>query len=389
MANEGFNTFVLGQTPATSAAAADSIPLIQGGATKKAPVSTITSFNIVGPTGGDDTVMLNSAFAGSASRPVFLSFGTYNVSGPLTIADYGVVVGEEINAWDFYNGTRPRTLLQANTANTFPARTAILTLGNYNHIRGFSIFGLKATVPSTTISGVAVPNKAFVTIQDIWVNLCYHGFDLTSDGVVRGSPWGASNIGPRIYGGGTLYNAGNGIQMNSTGGFISDGVINNVQIVSNTVGLYIGQSVTSMQIIGCRLEDQTTACQMLKATNVLINGCITDRCMNNLILDSCLDITVTGNRFSLGPGSGSGGTGVHVSFQSSVFASDRMYFAGNGYQQGAAATSYTYAADVFIGSGSGFHGYFAEDGCPTANTAVFQDAQTQTVMTPLMVHLGP
>src|SRR6516164_9339022 len=106
MANEGFNTFVLGQPPATSAAAADSIPLIQGGVTKKAPVSTITSYNVVGPTGGDDTPMLNGAFSGAASRPVFLSFGAYDVRGPLTIPDNGIVVGEEINAWDFYNGAK-------------------------------------------------------------------------------------------------------------------------------------------------------------------------------------------------------------------------------------------------------------------------------------------
>jgi hypothetical protein len=115
---------------------------------------TITSYNVVGPTGGDDTAMLNSAFAGAASRPVFLSFGTYNVSGPLTIADYGVVVGEEINAWDYYNGVRPRTLLQVINSNSFAQNShnpsAVVNIGNYSHIRGFSIFGEKTLTPERT-----------------------------------------------------------------------------------------------------------------------------------------------------------------------------------------------------------------------------------------------
>ena len=386
MANEGFNTFVLGQPTATSAAAADSIPLIQGGGTKKAPISTITSYNVVGPTGGDDTAMLNSAFAGAASRPVFLSFGAYNVSGPLTVPDYGVIVGEEINAWDFYNGVHPRTLLQANVTNTFAAYSAILTLGNYNHIRGFSIFGLVNDNPSTTVSGIAVPNKAFVTIQDVWCNLCYNGINLTSDGVVRGSPWGASNLGVRIYGGGVLYNSNFGLLAVSTGGYVSDSHFSNIQVVSNSLaGMYLSSGVTSCQILNCRVEDQPTGIWMKTSSNLLFNGCIFDRNRSPIIIDSCQAITVAACNSSAGPGSGSGGTSTHVKFSSTYLGNQGMSFSGNTYKQGAAATSYAYGVDA----GATVTGYFAETGTPDFNTAIFQDAYSQSVIVPLMVKLGP
>lgn len=386
MSNEGFNTFVLGQPPATSAAAGDSIPLIQGGGTKKASVSTITAYNVVEPTGGDDTGMLNSAFSGAASRPVFLSFGTYNVSAALTMPDYGVVVGEEINAWDFYNGVRPRTLLQANPANAFPSNTAILTLGNYNHIRGFTIFGLKNFDAGTTISGIAVPNKAFVTIEDIWVNLCYNGIDLTSDGVLRGSPWGANNIGVRIYGGGVLYNSNIGLLAVSTGGYVSDSHFSNIQVVSNSfAGMYLSSGVASCQILNCRVEDQPVGIWLKTSSNLLFNGCIFDRNRSPVIIDSCSAVTVTGCNSSAGPGSGNEGTSTHVQFSSTYLKNQGVAFSGNTYKQGAAATSYAYGVDA----GAAVTGYFAETGTPDFNTAVFQDAYSQSIIAPLMVKLGP
>jgi hypothetical protein len=355
--------------------------------------NTITSYNVVGHTGGDDTAMLNSAFAGAASRPVFLSFGTYNVSGPLTIADYGVVVGEEINAWDYYNGVRPRTLLQVTNPNSFAQNphnpSAVVNVGNYSHIRGFSIFGEKNFNAGTNVAGVRVNNKAFVTIQDIWANLCYAGFWVQSDGsIAGGSPWGNNNIGCRIYGGGTLYNYEWGILAGGVnGGYFSDAQINNVQVVSNgDKGIWFGNGVTSTQVTACRIEDQTYGFFAEESTNILLNGCIFDRNLAPITFDSCAKMTVTGCNSSAGPASSSGYTCTHVNFLSNALQPQAMSFAGNTYMQGAAATSYAYGVDINTKT---MTGYFAEDGTPGFNTAIFQDSNTQSVIAPLMVKLGP
>jgi hypothetical protein len=369
---------------------ADSIPLIRGGGTKKASVSTITPYYVVGPTGGDDTAMLNSAFSGAASRAVFLSFGTYDVRGPLTIPDYGVVLGEEINAWDYWNGVRPRTLLEANASNTFTSGQAILTMGNYSHLRGFSIFGLKNVGAHPNVDGIAVPNKAFATIQDIWVNLCYNGINALSDGnVAGGSPWGHNIIGLRVSGGGVLYNEVYGLWSRGlNGGYFSDAHLSNMQVVSNgAAGLWIGDGDATCQILNCRLEDQPVGIRFTKAGDISFVGGLFDRNDAPIIIDSCSTITVSGcaSTSAGNGGSGTGGVGTHVRFASTYYANTEMAFSGNNYAQNAAATSYTYGVDA----NSTVTGYFAETGNPSANTAVFQDTYSQSVIAPLMVKLGP
>jgi hypothetical protein len=396
MTNKSFNTFVLGQPPATSVDAADSVPLIQGGGTKKALVSAFTSYNVVGPTGGDDTAMLNSAFGGSASRPVFLSFGTYDVRGPLIVPDNGIVVGEEVNAWDFYNGATPRTLLRANATNSFVSgkdiysNQAILTIGNYSHIRGFSIFGLKNIGGHANVDGIAVPNKAFATIEGIWVNLCYNGINASSIGTVAGgSPWGNNIIGLRIYGGGVLYNETYGfLTAGGSGGYFSDAHLSNLQVVSNQAGgMYCGTGTDATQILNCRIEDQVNGVQFLKAQNIVFDGCIFDRNSAPIWIDSCWTITVSGcNLNSPGnAGSGGGETGTHVRFSSTYFTNQGMAFSGNNYIQGAAGTSYTYGVDA----GATVTGYFAETGTPEFNTDIYQDPYSQSIIRPLRVKLGP
>jgi hypothetical protein len=387
MANEGFNTFVLGQPPAASAAATDSVPLIQAGSTSRAAVSTITPYYLVGPTGGDDTAMLNSAFANSPSRPVMLSFGQYNVSGPLTVPDYGVVLGAgEINLNDYWhNRSTPRINLVLNPTNSFVNGQAAINMGNYSHVKDFSIVGLRNYAGHAQVNGVNIKNKAYSIVEGLYITLCYDGINGVSDGSVSGgSPWGNNSIGNVIRGCFIGYSEEYGFySWGGNGGYFSDAEITQLWCgACNAGAVNVGSGFGNSRFVNCRIEDQGSGIHIMNTGAILMSGCLFDRNGAPITIDNSLSISITGcmSTSAGNNGSGSGGTGTHVFFKNSCA---NIQLAGNVYNQGAAATSYTYG----VQSAGTVSGAFCEGG--GGNTVQYQDAYSQSVIAPLMVKLGP
>src|SRR5271169_831644 len=393
MANEGFNTFVLGQTAATSAAATDSVPLIQGGGTKKAPVSIITSYNVVGPTGGDDTAMLDNAFANSASRPVMLSFGQYNVTGPLSVPDGGAVLGaSEINVASEYwhTGINPRVNLVVNPTNSFTNGQAVINVGNYSCVSTFSIFGVRNYSGHALVNGVNVHNKAYPIIDNLYIVLCYDGINSFSDGSVPGgSPWGNNSIGAVFRRCLASENEDCGfLAWADNGGYCSDQEITDCWFSANYQGsVFVGSGWGNARIVNCRIEDQGTGLVVQNTGQILVSSCLFDRNGAPIKINNSSNISIVGciSASAGNNGSGSGGTGTHVFFgQNNVGAGgncSNIQLAGNTYNIGAATTSYTYGVDSG-GGGVIVSGAIYESGL--GNTALYQDTYSQGLISPLV-----
>jgi hypothetical protein len=393
MANEGFNTFILGQTAATSAAGTDSFPLIQGGETKNAPVSTITSYNVVGPTGSDDTAMLNSTFANAASRPVMLSFGQYNVTGPLIVPDAGVVLGAgEINvASDYWHTSlTPRVSLVVNETNSFTNGQAVINLGNYSSVSTFSIFGARNFTGHALVNGVNVGNHAYPMVDNLYIVLCYDGINCVSDGsVAGGSPWGNNSIGAVFRRCLSSENENCGFEAWSlNGGFCSDQEISDCWFsANNAISVSVGSGWGNARIVNCRIEDQGAGLIIQNTGQVLVSSCLFDRNSAPIQINNSSNISLVGciSASAGNDGSGSGGTGTHVFFgQNNVGPGgncSNIQLAGNTYNIGAATTSYTYGVDSG-GGGVTVSGAIYESGL--GNTALYQNSYSQGIISPLV-----
>jgi hypothetical protein len=135
----GGPTGATGPTGPTGASGGPTGPTGAAGATGATGSVGLLAYNVVGPSGGDDTAMLNSAFSTAASRPVMLSFGQYQVTAPLIVPDYGFVTGAgEIDLNDYYqNPQPPRVNLVGQSTNTFVDDDAIVNMGNYSRVQNF------------------------------------------------------------------------------------------------------------------------------------------------------------------------------------------------------------------------------------------------------------
>jgi hypothetical protein len=397
MANEGFNTFVLGQTTATSAGATDSVPLIQGGGTKKAAVSTITSYNVVGPTGGDDTAMLSAAFANSATRPVMLSFGQYQVSAPLVIPKGGVVrgAGEVDSSQPWATGNIFKCCLNVVSPGSWSShldadgRVAVVYPGSYSLFSDVSIYASSA---NKLVDGIQFQNVTWAYCVNVFVVNCNTGFSAISDGKIAGdggNPFGNNNIANIIRGGAARQCQsgffGNGLN----GGYCSDMEISDFWISATQGGpaIYGGSGWGNARIVNCRIEDQGTGLVIESTGNVIVNACLFDRNIAPITLKFSNNITISGCMSSSAGngGSGSGGTGTHVLFAPNYWGStafDNIQLAGNVYHQGAAATSYTYGVSSGV---TVTNSAILESG--GGNTAVYQDSYSSSILTPFRVTL--
>ncbi len=378
MTTESFNTFVLGQGTATSAAPTDSFPLIQGGGTKRALISTITSYNVVSPTGGDDTSMLSAAFANSATRPVMLSFGQYQVSGPLVIPIGGVVVGagEVDAAQPWAVGNVFKCCLNVVSPGSWSShldadgRVAVVYPGSYS---------IYASSANTLVDGVQWQNVTWSYCVNIFVVNCNTGFSAVSDGNIAGdggNPQGNNNIANIIRGGAARQCQAGFTGYGINGGYCSDMEISDfwVSATQAAAAIECGSGFGNARIVNCRIEDQGSGLVIESTGNVIVNACLFDRNIAPITVKFSNNITVSGCMSSSAGngGSGSGGTGTHIYFAKSFFGltgQDNIQLVGNVYNQGAAATSYTYGVE----SGNYLtNSVISESGA--GNAAVYQDA---------------
>lgn len=390
---QGFNAFILARTAATSLATGDSVAIVQGGSTRRASPSLFGAYNVVGPSGGNDTAMLNSALATSASRPVLLSFGDYDVQGPLQMPDFGVVTGPpEINLSDYYHAPQAaRIRLVLSASGSWVDGDAALDVGNYCHVKDFTIFGMRNIGGHKQVDGLRISNRSYTIVENIWVNLCYVGLNCASNGAINnGSPWGNNSIGTQIRRCWLLYNETWGfLAYGINGGFFSDAEIFGLEGAANAFGgVYFASGAGNSRFVNGRFETGNIGILLEKAGVTSLVGCQFDRLSQPIVITSADTISVTGcvSASAGNTGGGSGGVGTHVKFQAQASVGNtNIQFAGNTYNQGAAATTSVYGVDA----GVTVSGAFCEGGSGESNTNVYQDAYTQTVIAPLRAKLGP
>ncbi len=347
----------------------------------------VGAYNVVGPTGGDDTAMLASALAASASRPVMLSFGQYDVRKPLFMPDGGVIVGAgERNLSDYYQASiNPSINLVLNPAGAWQDGQAGITMGNWSRIGNFAITGMKLTAGHKAINGVNLGNHDSPIVEDIWASLCYNGIFAGSDGSLSdGSPWGSSCIFAIIRRCWLIFSEAWGLEAYGiNGGGFSDAEISGCEFAASA-GLFIGSGAGNLRISNSRFEDDGDGLWIQNTGAIIVSGCQFDRLVRPIVIEHAGACSVTGCLSSSAgnTGGGSGGDGNHVSFVG--FDSTGIEFAGNCYNKGAADTAYTYWCDA----ATHVTGAFCESGSGDLNTGLYRDAHTEAAIAPSRVKLG-
>jgi hypothetical protein len=328
-----------------------------------------------------------------------LSFGQYQVSAPLVIPIAGVVVGagEVDAAQPWAGGNRFRCCLNVMMPGNWSSfkdadgRVAVVYPGSYSLLRDVSIYSSSA---NTLVDGIQFQNVTWAYCVNVFVLNCNVGFRAFSNGSIPGdggNPQGYNNIANIIRGGAARQCQTGFSGSGSNGGYCSDMEISDFWVSATQApdgaAIYGGSGWGNARIVNCRIEDQENGLIIESTGNVIVNACLFDRNVAPITLKFSNNITISGCMSSSAGngGVGNGGTGTHVLFAPNFFdlkGLDNIQLVGNVYYKGAADTSYTYGVSpgvpvtnsAILESGAG-------------NTALFQDSNSSTTLTPFRVSL--
>jgi hypothetical protein len=250
-------------------------------------------YNVVSASGGDDTAMLNTAFANATTTSVFLSAGLYQVSSTVTIPDDAMVVGDERIVYMYYDGNivyAGKTMLVAVNGSSWAAGTAVLTIGNRCQVRGISVRGFHSR-GDWPADGISLLNASYTRLEDVTVLQARNG-------IVLGATQGGS-IGNELHRCCVTSCAAGIVDNTASGGFLSDGKFIHCS-VNGCAGSGISFGAASWTILGCRIEQCSGAGLTMEpgANSCMINDNFFDQNGGGSILFSGNNSynLVTGNR---------------------------------------------------------------------------------------------
>jgi hypothetical protein len=266
-----------------------------------AALNAAIPYNVLSPTGGDDTAMLSTAFAASATRAVYLNPGQYLVASPLTIPAQGMVLGSDIHVFEFYDGFTqylPNTYLSPTSPASWTSGTAVVNFGAHALARGFSVYGSYNGTIGTAhgINGFDFSNSPMCVLDWCQALRCDNGFLATPNSVDCIGPW-LSNCSAGI-------NETYGIVLSGGSHFVSDFRITNCWTQANAqTASGAGECAISAGagvIIGSRFEDGGGyGLQISSGSNVVVTGNYFDlNSLGSVRLHSCDYVVITGNRFA-------------------------------------------------------------------------------------------
>lgn len=336
------------------------------------PSNTITPYNVVAPTGGDDTAMLNRAFGASAIRPVFLSPGRYLISSPLTIPASGIVVGEEINIFEYYDGgtTYPGTteIRVLSPPASFTSGQAMLNLSNYCYVRGFAVRGPYHEAGSSYgIDCISADTTAYATLDQMQ------------------ALWGQDGISFANAHGLEMWRCRS--QENRGTGFIGDGGahLTDIKMIdcsssANVLDEIYLRNLYGIQIINGRFEDSGgygLHCEV-ECYSVNVENCFFDRCNSGSIhLNggvAKVNAYIAGCRFY--------STAAREILLSGGAIS--LHMGSNFFQTGANYTFEATAAVTLTGQIASLSNIV--DG---GSIGLYADSTTEAIVSPLVINRGP
>lgn len=313
----------------------------------------------VAPSGVDDTVALQTAF--NSGYPVRLN-GTYYASSPLTVPVGGIILADDVNAYDT---SAPNSQIIAK-GSKFPAGSAVLTLSGYNFLRGFS-------VSSVTGTDAIASSGRFVSLERIYTTGGRYGCNL-------------NGIGPQLRYCRFSTASSHGLYCQSS---VTDGVF-----IGNFCNGNGGNGAQFLDSIKCSLIGNTfewntlIGLEIYQARNCVVSGNSFDRnSQAGLRLNICQSVSIVGNEFSRN-GVAAGSYDCHVSLAG---ASSAISFAGNNYiavaenddGSGTIVPDYTYQIEA---SSTLTNSVFAEPQV-AGNVAVFVNAASQDILDPLFIKI--
>ena len=349
------------------------------------------AYNVIYATDSSaDLTNLNAAIATSDVTPVYLMPGHYQVCSPLNRPPTrGKIYGSEPNS-EFFLGAAyfPATYLYCPNAGTFTAGQAFL-YGNFLvHFEGFAILGLRWTTADTgDVDCLNIGNTQYMDIRLFQAGYCRYGINADSDGSAgiagQSYPQGVNTQGFRISHSHIFQNTIGFHAAHTNGGFVSDAILGPM-FRTEQGGIYLDNSVASIQIIGTRLEDawgtgdtDSTGLYCDGCFNLVVIGNILDRNhYANIVLKAANNVTITGNTITA-PGWTETGSSVRF-----IGSSTNITIAGNTIVTLESPAQYAWRAD----SGATVSGIIADKvlGTP-AGSNIYFDTYTANVVSPLLV----
>lgn len=325
---------------------------------------TDPEFGAADPTGSiDSTTAFQAAFNASVAKPVFIPPGTYKITAPLTVPDRGVVVGEEINVWDFFNRAFVNNTILFKSGAGWSSGQAMVSLGNYSYCRGFTVQGTYNGTGGTDggVDGFQIIDKLYAMLVYCYAIECRHGFN--------GAPAVSNTQGMEFHHCRASKNAGYGFFAEGATSW-SDNKIMHCSTGFNATGEVIWSNGFDVQFIGNRIEDSGgIGLQVLNGGGSIISGNLFDRNVGTTLwLDNHNNATVTANQFN---NNATGTETVRLTGNCT-----NVHLSANMYWQGSAP--YHYGVDA----GATFSGGIYERPPPGTSGALFADANAIATLTP-------